>query len=180
MQQPILKIFIPLALGLTALLGVTYINEQQILRGGANEPQFGLAQDAANTLSDTLTATTTGTPVAIESSRSPYIVVFDSYGNPVGGTGLLHGSLPEIPAGIFDTIRSKGVPDVLTWQPEPGIREAIVVVPVNGGAGGFVMGGRSLAYVEQEESQLTERTTLGWVGVMLITLLGSYLATRVK
>lgn len=179
-MDSVIRLFLPLAFGLTALLGVTYINEQQLLRGGANEPQLGMAHDMADALAASPAATTTGATFAIESDLSPYTVVYDSYGNPIGGTGLLHGALPDIPPGIFDVIRSKGQPDVLTWQPEAGVRQAIVVVPVNGGSGGFVMAGRSLAYVEQEESRLTLRTAIGWVVTLLVALLGAAIAARIE
>jgi len=175
-----LRYFIPLALGLTALTAVVYVNDQQLLREGANEPQLAMAQDLANALGASPGATTTDAMVQIELSLSPYVVVYDSYGNPVGGTGLLEGVLPAIPSGIFDVIRGKDSPDLLTWQPEAGVREAIAVVPVNGGAGGFVMGGRSLEYVEHEESALTRRTAFGWLIVMLAALLGSYIAVRLR
>jgi len=175
-----LRYFIPLALGLTALTAVMYVNDQQLLREGANEPQLGMATDLANAIGASPGATTTGPTLEIELSLSPYVVVYDSYGNPVGGTGLLDGVLPTLPSGIFDVIRGKDSPDLLTWQPRNGVREAIAVVPVNGGAGGFVMGGRSLDYVEHEESALTLRTAFGWIAVMLAALLGSWFAARMR
>jgi hypothetical protein len=166
-------IFLPIAAGLTLFCGVNYINEQQILRLGANEPQEWLAQDTVAKIASgsTVAQIATGTPIAIETDSAPYIDLYDSTGKPVAGTGYLHGWLPQIPIGVFaaalSTARNDQHNNFVTWQPEPGVREAIVIDPI---PGGFVVAGRSLAYVEWEESRLTVRTFLGWFGTMLGTL----------
>ncbi len=138
-----------------------------------------MAEDLAQTLGNTPGSTYSAAHVAIESNVSPYLVIFDSYGHPIGGTGYLDGQLPTLPGGLFDAARTKGE-DVLTWQPQTGVRSAILLVPISNGADGFVMGGRSLRYVEQEEDALTMRSALGWLVVMFAALVGSFIAVFLK
>jgi hypothetical protein len=176
----VLRFFMPLAITGVLLVGITYSVGEQMLRQGANEPQLGNAHDLANALANSPAGPSTLSPsVDIGASLSPYLVVYNAYGTPVTGTGTLHGALPALPAGVFDVVRGKGE-DRITWQPEMGVREAIVVVPVAGGAGGFVMGGRSLAYVEQEERELGFLCLAGLAAMLLAALLGAYVAAGLK
>lgn len=174
-----LRLFIPLALGLSAVLFVSYVNDQQLLRGSANVIPEQLAPDLARNLSDASYAYVANEKIPIESSIAPYVVVYDSFGKPVSGTGYLDGVLPSIPPGIFDVARSVGK-DTLSWQPEAGVRSSIVVVPVNGGAGGYVMAGQSLRYVEREVWLLGIRSALGWLAVMFAALIGSFVVAYLK
>jgi hypothetical protein len=177
MTGSVFRIFFPIALGLSALLLVSYINDQQILRGGLNVVPEQLAEDVARELANSGAVYAPTEKIPIESSLAPYVVVYDSFGKPISGTGYLNGALPTIPAGIFDVARSSGE-DAVTWQPQSDVRSAIVVVPVRGGMGGYVLGGQSLRFVEREESLLTKRAALGWVAVMLAALFGSLVAAR--
>ena len=181
-------IFIPVAAGLTFLMGVTYINEQQILRLGANEPQEWMADDAVAQIENGATATqaATGVPVALESGSGPYVIIFNANGTPVAGTGYLGGVVPTIPHGVFAAALAGDASHFVTWQPEAGVREAIVVEPIQATSKssftGFAVAGRSLAYTEYQENLLTERTLLGWIGVMfgtfVITILTVLLLLR--
>jgi len=195
-----LVVFVPLAVGLTLLLGVAYANEQQILRLGANEPQEWLAQEAVSELESGASGAqvAVGAHVLIESNPAPYIVLYDENGMPVMGTGYLHGSLPQIPRGVFDAATNpNGIDEgsnFVTWQPEANVREAIVVdaLPISNASPQatpgtssrtsgvrFVVVGRSLGYTEWQESRLTERTFLGWLGIMFAILVMTLLAVLV-
>jgi hypothetical protein len=175
-------LFVPLAVGLTLVMAVASINEQQILRLGANEPQEWMADDVVAQIESGATPANvaTGIPVALESGSGPFIIVFDANGTPVAGTGFLGGVLPTIPRGVFDAARNGDDSHFVTWQPESGVREAIVVEPFQAtgksSVTGFVVAGRSLAYTEYQENLLYERTFLGWFGTMLGTLIIATLA----
>ncbi|MBA3789318.1 hypothetical protein H0X32_02905 [Patescibacteria group bacterium] len=179
-----IAIFVPIAVGLSLLSGVSYINEQQILRLGANEPQEWLAQDVVARIQagGVIVKIATGTPIAIETDPAPFLLVTDGQGKPVAGTGYLHGNLATIPSGVFDASRTDGK-NFVTWQPEVGVREAIVVISVTSPAqtgqtavNNFVVSGRSLAYVEWEEQQLMQRVFLGWLATMVGTLIFSIIS----
>ena len=167
----VMKVWLPLAAAITMLAGTIYIAVQQAYRQGANDPQIQMAEDAA-------TALAAGQPVNnlvpagtvdMAQSLAPYLIVYDQNGTPLASNVLLHGAIPQIPAGVFDYTRQHGE-DRISWQPEPGVRSAAVIYAVTGSSGGFVLAGRSLREVEKREDQLTQQVSAGWLSAMLISL----------
>jgi hypothetical protein len=136
-----------------------------------------MAEDAAAVLArgDRVESVLPTTQVDLEQSIAPFITVFDDTGTPLASSGLLHGQMPAIPAGVFDYVRQHGE-DRITWQPEPGVRQAIVVVSYTGDHSGFVVAGRSLREVERREDQaLMEAGAAGTVTLFasLVVVAGS-------
>lgn len=178
--------FLPLAVVLSLVLGICYINEQQLLRLAANEPQIWTAKDAALRIengeaSDSVIPQTT---VVLENDPAPYMEVFDSSGAPLSGNGRLHGELPTLPVGVFDKAAENGE-SWLTWQPEADVREAVDIEAIAGndttpkpGSPSFVLVGRSLSYTEEQEHELTVRVFLGWF-LSLVILAVLYLILAV-
>lgn len=175
MIYKIIRRWISLAFLATALCGLVYLAVQQSLRQGANDPQIQMAEDAAaqliqspvdigtsSTLGDIIPAGT----VNINESLAPYLVVYDASGNPVAGNGILDGALPNLPSGVFSYVTTYGE-DRFTWQPAPGIRQAVVVVPVAESSpnvfNGFTMAGRSLREVEIREENAQFETATVWL-----------------
>ncbi len=157
-------------------MAAVYLPGQQMLRSGRNDPQIQMAEDAAMELGNGKQENSfSGTPVAIESSLAPFLVIYDQAGNPVSGTGLLHGALPKIPQGIFEYVRQHGEERV-TWQPEPGLRFAIVVAYGAADArSGFAMAGASLRETENRERALLLETAAAWA-VLVVLAVGYGLA----
>jgi hypothetical protein len=162
----IIKLWVLLSFVATASCGLVYLAVQQSLRQGANDPQIQMAEDAA-------AASQSGTPVRVPSgtvniaeSLAPYIVVFDAAGNPVAGNGRLSEALPHLPPGVFSYVGKYGE-DRFTWQPAPGVREAVVVDRLTGGSVGFVMAGRSLREVEIREHQTLTETEAAWLATVV-------------
>ena len=156
------------------LSGLSYVNQQQILRLGANEPQEWLAADVAVQVASGVPAQQivsgmTTSPIEISTNASPYVVIYDASGKPIAGNGYLHGALPVLPQGVLTTDPNTAR-NFITWQPEQSIRQAIVIDPVNNAVGGYVVSGRSLAYTESEEQSLSIRTFIGWV----VTMIGTF------
>ncbi len=162
--------WIPLGFAVIALAGLVYLAVQQDLRQSANDPQIQMAEDEAAALAANVEFVPGNKVVDIGQSLAPYLVIFDDAGNPMVGTGLLHGALPQLPKGVFDHTKAFGE-DRLTWQPEPGVRSAIVVVRTNGTHPGFVMAGRSLREVEVREDQLSFEVG----AALVVTLIGTLL-----
>ena len=183
MNQPKLFVFtvfrrwLPLAFLATICAGLVYVTVQQDMRQGANDPQIQMAEDAAAALaagkspeevvhSDNL--------VLIESSLAPFIAVYDDSGKPIISSGFLHGVQPTPPAGVFDTARAR--PDYrVTWQPEPSVRQAVVLKHYSGPRPGFVLASRSLREVENREEKLTLQVAGTWVVALVGTLIFSLL-----
>lgn len=156
---------LPLAIAATLVIGLFYVNEQQTLRMLANEPQEYVVGDAAFRANATgqLPDTGFGAAVPIEADPAAYLVFYDASGTPLAGTGVFEGAPPVLPHGVFAVAKEKGV-DRFTWQPAKGVREAVVLRPAGPG---YVMSGRSLAYIEWLEQKLTLRTIIGWIVTML-------------
>jgi hypothetical protein len=164
--------FFPLAVVVTLIYGAVYIMLQQNYRISANDPQIQLAEDAAVALErgQSVQSVVPSTQVDIASSLAPYLVVFDDTGKALAASGLLYDRLPSLPAGVFDATRRTGE-DRLTWQPEPGVRGATVVVHYQGAHPGFVMAGRSLREVESRIDMLGLMTGAAWAGTLFITFI---------
>jgi hypothetical protein len=151
----ILKYWLPLAATTTLLCGLVYLAVQQSLRWGANDPQIQMAEEAAAALSagGTPESMLPATQVEISTSLASFMVVYNDKGEPLASSGLLHGTIPLLPAGVFDYTR-QNIEDRVSWQPENGVRIAAVVVAYDGAQPGFVLAGRSLREVEKRESQI--------------------------
>lgn len=171
-----LRHILPLTVVITLLTALVYIVAQQNYRISANDPQIQMAEDIAVELSSgqSFDTAVSAANVDIGKSLAPYVVVFDSNGRAVAGSGMLHNQLPVLPPGIFEYTSRMGE-DRVTWQPEPGVRSAAVIVHYTGTRSGFVMAGRSLREVEARIDQLTLLTGAGWVGTLAVTVVVTFL-----
>lgn len=147
---------VPLIAVAVIAIGFTYTTAQQVYRMSANDPQIQIAEDTAALLSSgsRITEVVPQGVVAIEKSLSPYVIIYNEMGQPVAGSGSLHGQAPVLPEGVLQAAKLQGE-SRLTWQPEANIRQAIVVVPyTSAGTSGFVMSGRSLVVTEERIADL--------------------------
>jgi hypothetical protein len=167
-----LKIWLPVAAALTIVFIIIYLAVQQSQRSAANDPQIQLAEDAAHLLAanQPMDSLLPGQKVDIAQSLAIYWIIFDANGAPQTSNASLHGSIPTLPSGVFDSVRQKGE-DRISYQPEPGVRSAVVVAPVAGGNGGFVLVGRSLYEVEIRESRTSLFALAGWGASLVLTFI---------
>jgi hypothetical protein len=145
-----LAFFLPVAALATLGCGLVYVEVQQDLRSGANDPQYQMAEDAAAKLDGGASPTfvvNRAAVVDISKSLATFMIVFDANHDVLTSNASLDGSIPVPPAGVLDKARS-GSPNAITWQPRDGVRAATVTVAWSGG---FVLVGRSLSRVEQQE-----------------------------
>jgi hypothetical protein len=137
------------------LLAVAVVNQQILRRSADSFPAF-IARLASSSMPDAQSEAarkkvvarflTAHTGMEISSPaflNRPlvFVVFYDASGRALGGTATLHGTLPQPPHGIFNTIQQRGEYKV-TWQPQPGIRVALTGRPMPNG--GFVLAGQSL------------------------------------
>ena len=173
--------WLPLGLAITMVCGIVYILVQQTYRQNVNDQQVMVARDIAAGLEagkrpDELVSRETVDP---SKSLAPFVIVFDGDGRVVVSTVELAGKTPEPPRGVLDAAKASGENRV-TWQPRADARIASVVVPVKGGAQGYVLAGRSLREVEERVSTLTLSMGVGWAATMIATLLASLAAARIE
>jgi hypothetical protein len=169
--------WVPIAVAVTLVCGIAYILAQQQIRLGANQPQVQMAEDAAAALvrgEDPLTITGTH-PIDIARSLSTYLVIYDENGQPLAWSGELGQAAPTVPQGVLTSARDRGENRV-TWQPRPGVRSALVVVPFQGAKSGFVLAGRSLRESEDLSSTLLLLVGLGWIGTLMATFIATWVS----
>jgi hypothetical protein len=185
--------WMPLAVAVTGLCLLVYTTLHQNYRQSLNDPQIQLAEDAANGLSrgggienilwretPLQVSTSSRSFIDIATSLSPWVAYYAPNGTPLESTGLLHGSLPAIPDGaLTDAENGKGKDSPIlgesriTWQPETGIRQAIVIVrvPDQSRGIGFVVAGRNMREVESREGRLSLMVGLAWLSILITTLI---------
>jgi hypothetical protein len=158
-----LRRWLPVAVAVTVLSGTVYVVAQQVLRTGANDPQVQMAEDAA---AEGVTVAGSGLPaVDMRTSLAPWMIVYGPDRREVGGSARLHGKLPDYPVSAFDFAPVGGRHEI-TWEPEPGVRAATVIV---GFKGGWIVAGRSLRLVEERETLALELTLAGWLAALAAT-----------
>lgn len=177
--KTILQHWLLVAIVVTGLIGLIYTAVQQDLRQGANDPQIQMAEDVAAKLAggQAVQNVVPSEKVDIATSLAPYLIIFDANGNPVASSAQFDGQTPTIPSGVFDSVRQNGE-DRITWQPQAGVRSAVVVTQFKGSTSGFVLAGRSLREVERREDGLMQILLAGWVVMILVTLVATALLFR--
>jgi hypothetical protein len=175
----VFKQWLPIAVVLTAVCGLVYAAVQQSLRQGANDPQIQLAEDAADALAGGAqpASVVPEDRTDIAKSLAPFVMVFDDQGKNLTSSGLLHGQIPALPDGVLDYVRQHGE-DRVTWQPEPGVRIAAVILACGGSEPGFVLAGRSLREVEIREDQIEFFAGATWLAGLLLSLVVIALGER--
>lgn len=187
--------WLPLAVAITGLSGLIYLAVQQDMRQSANDPQIQIAEDAAVLLTNGVSPAEivpSGKAVDIAVSLFPWVAVYNSSGTPLGSSGLLNNAPPKLPVGLFDTTSwggffgsktyttAGGEETRVTWQPDPSVRQALVLVATKDG--NFVASGRSLSVVEEREDTLTRNVFLAWAvtmfGSLIFALLSVFLRER--
>lgn len=172
--KTILKYWLLSAIIICGLSFIIYAIVQQDMRQGANDPQIQMAEDAATQLAggqqvQTIVPTQ---KVDIATSLAPYIIIFDNTGKPVASSAQLNGQTPTIPSSVFAYVKQNGE-DRITWQPQSGVRSAIVITQFKGANSGFVVAGRSLREVENREDDALHTTLLLMIGMLLITFVAT-------
>ncbi len=164
--------WLPIGVGVTLLLVISYTFVQQDYRQTANDPQVMIAHDTAAALASGTPASELVASRTVDPSKSlaPFLIVLDASDRVVASSMALGAASPAPPAGILATAKATGEYRV-TWQPRADARIAAVVVPAQGSSGGFVLAGRSLQAVESREDQLTQMAGLGWLGTIVITFI---------
>jgi hypothetical protein len=152
-----IAVWLPVAVATTVMAGLVYGTVQQSYRTGADDPQLQMAEDAAARLSTGARPedVTAGPNVDIATSLAPFTIVYGARGSVLASTGSLFGQAPTPPKGVLQAAVDGGT-NSITWEPQDGVREAIVVIPWSAADGsGTVLAGRSLRAVEEREAWLT-------------------------
>lgn len=173
--------WLPIGVAVALVLTIAYTFVQQSYRNDANDPQIMLAHEAQARLAAGATAADVVPTQTVDPSKdlAPFLIVLDKDRKLVASSMTLGGTSPVPPAGTL--VAASAVDENrVTWQPRSDTRIAAVIVPVEGGAGGWVVAGRSLKVVEQREDWLTQMWGLGTVGTLVATFIAVMFAAWVK
>jgi sensor histidine kinase regulating citrate/malate metabolism len=149
----------------TALCGILYVSMQQSFRQNLNDPQVQIAEDIAAKLeaSGAIYDQIPAEKVSIDTSLTPFVIIYDTEGKPIVGNGYLQKSLMQTPFGVFQNAKSWGE-NRRTLEPAPGVRIASVVVPFVGReANGFVLVGRNMREIETRIEDAGLQIFVAWV-----------------
>jgi len=169
------KLWFILMVVISLMCGIIYVTVQQIYRQGANDPQFQMAEDAANAIARRANpgSLVSDPPKEISVSLSPFLIIYDSGEKPVASGAVLIGNIPTMPSGVLKYVKEHGE-DVITWKPREGIRYALVLQKTKGESFYFVVAGRSLKKTEERISMLGRQVELGWLVSIVIVFIVTY------
>lgn len=151
---------------ITLSFGSVYVTLQQFGRHLANAAP---AAAAAARVQQAGSGPTTEPPLELTANSGIFVMVFGDDNKPLSPTVVLHGTPPAIPAGVLEAAKTLGS-DAVTWQPEPGLRMAVVARQA---PGGVVVAGQSLTPFEDSDRMSQLFLAAGWVGSMVV-LVGAY------
>ncbi len=159
----------------TVISGSIYTTNQQNYRTSANDPQIEITEEISNAITNgappdqIIPAGSNGTD--IKTSLSAVAMVFDKDGKVLGSSAKLNGKDPAPPKGVFEKASAQGR-NILTWEPEKGVRLAAVIVPVKSNNETFyVLAGKNLREVELREKQLALLCAIAWIVLLLLSAL---------
>ena len=174
--RPIFFHALTLGLILTLMGGAAAATFQGMLRRGADQPQIQMADSYASKIAAGAQPERVIPPsrVDLQQSLEPFVIFYNDQGVPITAGGYLNQTIPTPPDGVFNYVRAHGH-DRITWQPQPGVRIAAIFRRVDGSNPGFVLAGRSLRAVEEEEDLFYHMVFLGWFILVVLLVAGGAL-----
>jgi hypothetical protein len=149
----------------TLIFGSVYVSLQQLGRRSADAAPAAAAAAQVQLIG----SEPPGAPrLELGPDSAVFIIVYGEDDKPTSGTVTLHGSLPVLPAGVLRAARTSGS-DAVTWQPEPGLRMAVVARPA---AGKVVVAGQSLTPFENRDRMVLLFLSAGWLGSLVVLATG--------
>ncbi len=160
---------------ITIIFGTIEVVAQQNIRMDANDPQIQLAQDAAVALDSGQTpASLTPGHVDMANSLAPFVIIYDTQGRVVSGSGTIHGVVPAPPIGVLRAAHGQDY-NFVSWEPTG--RKSLRIASVETSTSKYyVLSGRNLREVEAREQQTMLYVLFGWVVAAVVILATAYLA----
>ncbi len=167
--------WLPFAAISTLAVFLVYGAVQQNYRQSANSPQIQMAEDAAALLEKgevPAAVVPRNEQIDVKESLAPFIMVFDNNKTLLESSMKLGGRIPVPLSGTFEHGEN-----IFTWQPEPGVRIASVLMPYEGERPGYVVTGRSLRETEDLISRFGFMALLAWLAMLGSTFVLVFLQT---
>lgn len=164
--------WIPFAIVVTVCTSVAYLAVQQNIRLSANIPQVETAENVAKALESGAdpAGLNDANKVDVATNLALFIIAMDDAGAVTGSTANLNGESPKPPQGALEYTKTHGQ-NRITWEPQKGVRLAIVIEHVSGDKGGYVVAGRSLRETENLINTIMIILALAWGAGLIATLI---------
>ncbi len=167
-----MRYWVMFAIIATAVSGSMFLVVQQAVRMNANDPQIQLSEDAGIALAkgamySDIVLNRDIQSIDIEKSLAPFVIIYDESGKAVVGSGVLNGSYPMIPTGVFERAKINGE-NRSTWQPSTSTRVALVTRHFSGEKSGFVVSGRSMREIDKRINQQFLFIGMVWAILMIL------------
>ena len=166
-----LRAWLPMAVIITAVFLAIYCSSQYIVRSLANEEQVRIAAEVSRYLKEGGNPMTmnSSAPADIEQILSPYIIFYTLDLHPMVSSAMLDGAPAMLPFGVYAHVKERGEHRV-TWQPKPGVRQAVVLNYIEGPTPGYLLVGKSLKETERTTCGLWYILSVMWAITMLASL----------
>ncbi len=150
---------------------------QHLIRQSANNPQLFLSQEIAGKLSQGEPPQKKwfgpGKKVDLNLDSRLFYIIYNDQFQITTTSAFLNDQPLDLPQGVLETAQAKGL-NAITWQPAPGVREAIAVRPYKSASqSGYIVVGQSLDRFEELIHDIGVYILIGWLvigGGMLATL----------
>jgi hypothetical protein len=143
-----------------------------------------MVEDAANAINngaEPQSLVNSAAPVEISKSLAPFLVIYDATGNGIASNATLNGKALEIPKGVLDYVQKNGA-DMASWQPQQGVRQAMVAMRAAKGKGYTVVAGRSLRKIEERIGLLGQQVLFGWfvslIGLLAVAIIKDWVTKK--
>lgn len=162
---------------LTILFGTIYVAAQQTIRLGVNQ----VLEQTSDTAAANLQLGGTGYYTdehKVDLARTPalFINTYANDGTPIAGNGYLHNKLPKLPLGVLRHAQP-GKDHAVTWEPEAGIRIAIVVAVEDSQ---YIVSGQSLKPAEATIATVGWLVLTGWLVAQSLLVAGLAITRRAE
>ena len=181
LARPVFFHAVILGLILTLMGGAAAATFQGLLRSGADQPQLQMAKRYTSAIAsgEKPEAAIPSGDIDLQHSLEPFVIFYNDQGVPVSGNAHLNQAIPTPPPGVFNYVRTHGI-DRISWQPQPDVRIATILIRVNGPTPGFILAGRSLRVVEEQVGLFFRMVFIGWLVLVALLIAGAVFLTRVQ
>jgi ABC-type amino acid transport system permease subunit len=153
------------------LFGTMYGMVQQSIRLSAyDQPRQAIDAYVANRNA----SESNFTRINLAADSNVFVIAYDSNGRATGGDGYLNGKLGVVPFGVLQHARA-GHENTITWQPQAGVRLAVVVAK---DGTNYILAGQSLKSYEDRIGQVGQVAFFGWLLTLLVLGTGFALSKK--
>jgi len=165
--------WLPFAIIIVIFSGLAYGTVQQVYRQSANDQLYQIIESVQNSIDqgqplNQIVPAQGSTDLA--STVLPFVIMYDATSTELGSSVVLNGKNPSVPVGMLAAAKVRGE-FAETWQPQPGVREAVVVKYLAGQQSGYIVAGRSLKQTEASIGQTELMSGLAGIAALVLTFI---------